>query len=84
MIGISSDSTESHKNFCDELDLPYTLLADENDEVRQIFGVKKDLFGILPGRETYVINKDGVVQIVFNNQFSPEKHVEVVLKALSN
>ena len=84
MIGISSDSTESHKNFCDELDLPYTLLADENDEVRQIFGVKKDLFGILPGRETYVINKDGVVQTVFNNQFSPEKHVEVVLKALSN
>ena len=33
-------------------------------QVRQMYGVKKDLLGLLEGRETYVIGKDGVVKLV--------------------
>lgn len=84
VIGISSDSSESHKSFCDELDLPYTLLADEDGSVREQFGVKKDLLGLLPGRETYVIDPKGTILKVFNNQFSPEKHVEAAIQALTS
>ena len=53
-------------------------------QVRKQYGVKKDLLGLLEGRETYVIGKDGTVKLVFNNQFAPEKHVEEALKALAN
>lgn len=83
VYGISSDDTDSHSAFCSSLDLKYTLLSDEDGAVRKQFGVANDLFGLLPGRETYVIGKDGKVKAVFNNQFSPEKHVDVALKALT-
>ena len=33
-------------------------------QVRQQYGVKKDLLGLLEGRETYVIGKDGTVKMV--------------------
>mmetsp|Transcript_11866 Transcript_11866/g.23824 ORF Transcript_11866/g.23824 Transcript_11866/m.23824 type:complete len:152 (-) Transcript_11866:381-836(-) len=82
VYGISSDDPESHSNFCSSLGLSYTLLSDEDGSIREKFGVPKDLFGLLPGRETYVIGKDGTVKGVFNNQFDPEKHVQFVIKAL--
>jgi peroxiredoxin Q/BCP len=53
-------------------------------QVRKKYGVKKDLLGLLEGRETYVIGKDGTVKLVYNDQFAPEKHVDEALKALSN
>lgn len=83
VIGVSSDSVESHKEFKGDLGLPFTLLSDEDGEVRKAYGVGKDLFGFLEGRETYVIDKKGVVQLKFNDQFGPEKHVDKALEALS-
>eukprot|EP00854_Cymbomonas_tetramitiformis_P016869 gene16869-20041_t len=82
VIGISADSTESHSDFADELGLPFTLLTDEGDEVRDEYGIPKDLL-FLKGRQTYVINKQGVVELVYNNQFSPETHVDKTLEALA-
>ena len=38
----------------------------------------------LPGRVTYVIDKKGIVQYVFNSQFGAEKHIENSLKRLKN
>ena len=35
--------------------------------------VLQDLLGLLEGRETYVIAKDGEVKLIFNDQFGPEK-----------
>ncbi|GBG80613.1 hypothetical protein CBR_g31073 [Chara braunii] len=83
VIGVSSDSPESHKEFAKKYDLPYVLLSDEGGEARKEWGVPGDLFGILPGRQTYVIDKKGIVQMVFNNQFQPEKHVDEALKILT-
>jgi peroxiredoxin Q/BCP len=40
------------------------------------------MFGLLPGRVTYVADKRGEVQYIFNSQMQVEKHVEEALKAL--
>ena len=50
--------------------------------MRNAFGVPSDLFGLLKGRQTYVIDKAGVVQLCFNSQFEPEKHVAQALEML--
>lgn len=84
VYGISSDGPDSHKEFCSDLQLPFELLSDEGDKVRSLFGVPKDLLGLLPGRQTYVIAKGGIVKLVYNNQFQPDTHVKEVIKALAN
>ncbi len=83
VIGISGDSVESHKKFELKYKLPFTLLSDIKNEVRNLFGVPKSMF-FLPGRVTYVIDKKGVVQYVFNSQLGAEKHIENSLKKLKD
>jgi len=82
VIGISSDSVESHKAFAQKHNLPFTLLADTNGAVRKQFGVTKTL-GLLPGRVTYVIDPEGVVQKVFSSQFKPKKHIDEALATIA-
>ena len=53
VIGISADSVASHQKFASHYKLPFTLLSDSKNEVRKLFGVKSNLLGILPGRETF-------------------------------
>lgn len=82
VLGISGQDVESKSAFRARLQLPFPLLVDEGDAVRKAYGVKKDLLGLLDGRETYVIGKDGTIKLVYNNQFNPESHVEEALEAL--
>ncbi|KAK9102392.1 hypothetical protein Sjap_019646 [Stephania japonica] len=82
VIGISGDDSESHKAFAKKYRLPFTLLSDEGNKLRKEWAVPSDLFGALPGRQTYVLDKKGVVQLIYNNQFQPEKHVDETLKLL--
>ncbi|KAK9989825.1 hypothetical protein SO802_030064 [Lithocarpus litseifolius] len=84
VVGISGDDPSSHKAFAKKFRLPYTLLSDEGNKVRKDWGVPSDLFGTLPGRETYVLDKNGVVQLIYNNQFQPEKHIDETLKLLQS
>ena len=81
VIGISADNVASHKKFKEKYNLPFILLADINNEVRKLFGVPKSMI-FLPGRVTYVIDKKGIVQYIFNSQFKVEKHIENALKKL--
>ena len=81
VIGISSDNVESHKKFSEEYNLPFTLLSDTKKDVRKLFGVPKS-FLLLPGRVTYVLDRNGVVQYIFNSQFGIEKHIETALEKL--
>jgi peroxiredoxin Q/BCP len=83
VIGISSDSVESHKRFASKHDLPFTLLSDEKGKVRRLYGVPST-FGLFPGRVTYVIDEEGVVRHVFSSQLGVERHVEEALKALES
>jgi peroxiredoxin Q/BCP len=82
VIGISADSPESHTKFAAKHQLPFTLLSDTGNQVRKLFGVPSTL-GLLPGRVTYVIDKQGVVRNVFNSQFNFKAHIEAALKTLN-
>ena len=84
IVGISGDSIESHKNFADKYNLPFTLLADTQNEVRKLFGVPGTLFGAIPGRVTYVIDKEGKVIQIYNSMIKAENHIDIALKALKN
>jgi peroxiredoxin Q/BCP len=84
VIGISSDKVETHALFADKHRLPYPLLSDSKGIVRQLFGVPTNLFGVIPGRVTYVVDKHGVIRKVINSQLNIQSHVngakEMVLK----
>ncbi|CAM6027008.1 unnamed protein product [Sphagnum balticum] len=82
VVGVSGDSPESHKKFKAKYRLPYTLLSDEGNTLRKEFGVPADFFGALAGRQTYVTDRQGVVQLIYNNQFQPEKHIQETLQFL--
>jgi peroxiredoxin Q/BCP len=81
VIGISSDSAQSHQSFAQRLRLPFLLLSDSGGMVSAQYGVDKTL-GILPGRVTFVIDKQGVVRHIFSSQFRPAKHVAEALRVL--
>ncbi len=82
VIGISGDDVASHKAFADKYNLPFTLLADTKNKVRKLFGVPKSMLGIMPGRVTYIINKNGIIIHIFNSQFGAEKHISEALTKL--
>ena len=82
VIGISSDNEKSHQKFIVNHKLPFILLSDTEKSVRKLFGVPKDLFGLLPGRYTYIANKEGLIIKIFNSAFSADGHIEEALKAL--
>jgi thioredoxin-dependent peroxiredoxin len=81
VIGISSDSVESHMAFAEKHDLPFALLSDEGGKVRKLYGVPNTL-GLIPGRVTYVIDEQGVVRRIFSSQLGVERHVQEAIDAL--
>jgi peroxiredoxin Q/BCP len=78
VIGVSGDSEKKHEEFASGKKLPFLLLSDADGALRTAFGVPKTLW-LLPGRVTYVIDKQGIVRHVFNSQFSAGKHVTEAL-----
>ncbi|WP_266204751.1 peroxiredoxin [Pontibacter kalidii] len=81
VVGISSDSVESHQKFEETYRLPFTLLSDRGGQIRKLFGVPRKL-GLLPGRVTYIIDQEGVVRYVFNSMTKPLEHVSTALEVL--
>lgn len=75
VIGVSGDSLASHRDFAAGKQLPFYLISDSDGSLRKAFGVPSTL-GLIPGRVTYVIDKEGVVRHIFNSQFNPRRHVE--------
>jgi len=81
VIGISSDSLKSHQKFASRYKLPFILLSDFDKKIRTQFGVPNDFLGLIPGRATYVIDKKGVVQLIFDST-SAKIHIEKALEIL--
>lgn len=81
VIGISSDSVASHQKFTKQYKLPFILLSDTNKKIRKLFGVPAGMFGLLPGRVTYVINKEGIITMVFDSMLAT-KHITKALEAI--
>ena len=82
IIGISGQSVKSHEEFAIKYKLNYTLLSDEGNEVRKLFGVPNTFLGLFPGRVTYIVNKKGKVVYIFNSQTEITKHVDEALRIL--
>src|SRR5512136_503999 len=55
VIGVSSQSVDSHRRFALANMLPFTLLSDENGKVRELYGATS-AFGLMAGRVTFVID----------------------------
>ena len=81
VIGISSDSIESHKKFEQKYNLPFSILSDKNGKVRKVYGAHSTL-GLIPGRVTYIIDTKGVIKYVFSSQLNAKAHVNNSLKIL--
>lgn len=81
VVGISSDSRNSHLKFADKYRLPFVLLSDTNKAVRKRYKVDNRLFQLLPGRETFVIDRQGSIVMNFK-ALGASGHVEKALAAV--
>jgi peroxiredoxin Q/BCP len=79
--GVSGDDAGSHGRFAARHQLPYPLLVDRGNALRQAFGVPNVLL-LLPGRVTYVIDAEGVVRHIFSNLLDGAAHAGEALSAL--
>jgi peroxiredoxin Q/BCP len=78
VVGISADNGESHRRFRARHALPYPLLTDRDGVVARRFGVRA-LWGLLPGRETFVVDDSGVIRAHLRSLSQPKRHVELAL-----
>ena len=81
VIGISADDENSHKGFAANHKLPFILLSDKDKTVARSYGVGKTL-GILPGRVTFIIDKQGIIRGIYSSQVNFRKHIEEALEVL--
>ena len=81
VIGISSDTLSSHQKFAKQYNLPFILLTDTNKNIRKIFDVPTSLFGLIPGRVTYVADKNGIIKMIFDSAL-PNNHISKALEAI--
>ena len=81
VIGISSDSPDSHQAFAQRYQLSFPLISDKDGLLRKLFGVSP-MLGLLPGRATYIIDKEGIVRLIFSAQFASDEHVQKAIQAV--
>jgi thioredoxin-dependent peroxiredoxin len=88
VLGVSADSIASHRKFADKYGLPYPLLSDTDTTVSQLYGVWKEkeyagkkYMGI--NRETFLIDKDGIVRKVWP-KVNAEGHAQEVLDTIGS
>lgn len=81
VIGVSSDSAESHGEFASSHRLPFDLVPDTDGKIRQAIGVPKTL-GLFPGRVTYIVDREGVIRHMFSSQMDAQRHVTEALQVL--
>lgn len=80
IVGVSTQSPESHREFIAEHDLPFPLLSDEDGELTEAFGVNTHLG--LASRVSFLIDAEGVVRAVFRD-VDPGVHANDVLAEAS-
>jgi peroxiredoxin Q/BCP len=86
ILGISPDSVKSHAKFQQKHSLPFTLLADEDHKVCEVYGVwgpkkfmGKEYNGVY--RTTYIIDEQGLIKKTFEN-VKPDEHAQEILSLL--
>ena len=81
VIGVSGNNIASHQKFAKQYKLPFILLSDSDKKIRTLFGVPSRMFGLLPGRVTYVADKNGIIKMVFDSM-TAAKHIPKALEAI--
>ena len=86
MLGVSPDSVQAQKKFADKYDLPFTLVADADKKICNLYGViqEKNMYGkkvMGVARTTFIIGPEGQIRHIFR-QVKPEGHAEEVLEYL--
>lgn len=86
VLGASTDSVESHKKFAEKYNLPFTLLADEQKQLVESYGVwgKKQMMGREYAgtmRTSFLIDPKGVIAKIYEG-VKPEVHAQEVLEDL--
>jgi len=86
VLGVSPDSPKAHTKFKAKYHLPFTLLADVNHQVCELYGVwgrkkfaGREYDGVF--RTTYLIDSAGMIKKVFES-VKPAEHSAEVLKEL--
>ncbi|MGE3109066.1 MAG: peroxiredoxin [Phycisphaerales bacterium] len=79
VVGVSSDSVQELAEFARTNRLPFVLLSDEDGRARREWGVPKDLL-VLPGRVTYVVDREGIVRGVFRSAVKMREHAEEAMR----
>jgi len=76
VLGVSTDTVQSHKEFAKKHKLTYQLLSDEDKKIAKLYDVL-GVMGIvgMSKRITYVIDKDGIIEEVFTD-VKPEEHAK--------
>jgi len=81
VVGVSSDSADTHARFAAKHRLPFPIVSDTDRRLRRLFGVANPL-GLIPGRVTYVIDREGVVRMHYAALFASDEHVKRALAAV--
>jgi len=78
ILGVSTDTVESHKEFEQKYGLPFTLLADSEKRVVDLYGVQ----GLLgTKRSSFLINPEGLIVKIYES-VDPNTHTEQVFNDL--
>lgn len=85
ILGVSTDSEKSHQKFISKYELPFTLLADVDHKVADLYesyGEKKFMGRTFDGvfRKTFLIDENGVIKKIFE-KVKVDEHADEVLKA---
>lgn len=83
VVGISRDSGKSHESFKKNHNLPFTLITDKDRALEKLFDVPRSFLGLLPGRYTFVIDKEGQFLEIFEDKFNAKTHIDAALNALT-
>ncbi len=86
VLGVSADDVRSHQKFANKYGLSFPLLADTDTTVSQLYGVygEKNMLGkkyMGVKRETFLIDKDGIVRKIWH-KVKPEEHAAEVLETV--
>lgn len=81
VVGVSADPVFRHAKFKEKYQLPFVLLTDADQKLRRLFGIKNYFFGLIPGRETLIIDKNGILRYRLSS-IKASIHIEEALSEI--
>ncbi|MBN2103252.1 peroxiredoxin [bacterium] len=80
VFGISIDHLESHRQFAEKYNLPFSILADTTGEVTRVYGVKHPVLNMAK-RQSFLIDPEGIIRKIYKN-VTPAHHPEEIISDL--